>query len=50
MKHIKWDLVQRPGSDPLGGFKGWAMAKIQLFQNRDMLHIKLKGRMHAATM
>ena len=46
MKHIKRDLspkalVQRP--------RGGAEAKIQLFQNMAMLHIKLKGMTHAAS-
>ena len=44
MKHIKHGFYQRPGSDPLGGLRGWDQkVKIQLFQNMVMLHIKLKG-------
>ena len=43
MKHIKEDLslkawIRSPGVE-LGG---WAEAKIKLFQNMFMLHIKLK--------
>ena len=50
MKHIKWDLslkawVPAPGVDLGGG----AEAKIKLFQNMVMLHIKLKLTMLAAT-
>ena len=44
MKYIKHVFYQRPGSDPLGGLRGWDQkVKIQLFQNMVMLHIKLKG-------
>ena len=50
MKHIKRDLtlkacVQAPGLDLGGG----AEAKIKLFQNMVMLHIKLKLATFAAT-
>ena len=42
-------LARRPGSDPLDGLRGGAEAKIQLFQNIVMLHIKLNGITNAAT-
>ena len=50
MKHIKKDFslkawIQTPGVDLGGGAK----AKIRLFRNMGMLHIKLKQMMHAAT-
>ena len=50
MKHIKWDFslkawVQARWVDLGGG----AEAKIKLFQNMVMLHIKLKLTMLAAT-
>ena len=46
MKHIRWDFSLMALGPIL-----WvrAEAKIQLFQNMVMLHIKLKGMMHAAT-
>ena len=37
------------GPSPLGGLRGWAEAKIKLFQNMVMLHIKLKLTTLAAT-
>ena len=46
MKHFKHIFDQRPGSDPLGGLRE---IKIQLYQNKVMLHIKLKEIRHAAT-
>ena len=50
MKHIKWDFslkawVRAPGVD----FWVGAVAKIKLFQNMVMLHIKLKLMTFAAT-
>ena len=50
IKHIKQDFslkawVQSSGVD----LAGRAKAKIKLFQNMVMLHIKLKPLMHAAT-
>ena len=41
-KHIKCDFYRRPGSDLLGGLRGWGQnVKIQLFWNMVRLHIKL---------
>ena len=40
MKHIKGDLSSRPGPAPWVDLRGRAKAKIQLFQNMVMLHIK----------
>ena len=49
MKHIKHDFISKAASDSLGGLRIGAEAKITLFQDMVMLHIKLKGMMHAAT-
>ena len=42
-------LDRWPGSDPLVDLRGGAEAKVQLFQNMVMLHIKSKGMTNAAT-
>ena len=42
MKYIKWDFSLKTRCGPSGSTKGWAEAKIQLFQYMIMLHIKLK--------
>ena len=43
-------FYRRSGWDPLGGLGVWGQkAKLQLFQNIVMLHIKLKGIRYAAT-
>ena len=44
MKHIKWDFSLK------ALVRGGAEAKIKLFQNMVMLHIKLKLMTHAATL
>ena len=38
-----------PGSNPLGVLGGRTKAKVKLFRNMVMLHIKLKPMAHAAT-
>ena len=49
MKHIKWDFSLKAWVPSPGVALGdGAEAKIKLFQNTDMLHIKLKLTTHAA--
>ena len=44
MKHIRWDFSLTPfGLIPRVTLGGRAEAKIQLFRNMAMLHIKFKG-------
>ena len=44
MKHIKHDFKSKSWDRTLGGLRGLGQkVKIQLFQNKAMLHIKLKG-------
>ena len=49
MKHTKHDLSSNVWVCPLGGHGG-AEAKIKLMQNVVMMHIKLKGMTHVATL
>ena len=50
MKHITWDFkFEGLGQALRVDLGGGAEAKIQLFQNMFMLHIKLKIMTHAAT-
>ena len=43
MKHIDHDVSLKAWPSPFGGLWRWAEARNQLFQNRVMLYIKLKG-------
>ena len=50
MKYTKCDFLSKVWDGPLGGLGVWGQkAKLQLFQNIVMLHIKLKGIRYAAT-
>ena len=50
MKHIKQDFSLKAYVQSLGvDLGGGAKAKIKLFRNMFMLHIKLKPTMHDAT-
>ena len=50
MKHIKQDFSLKAWAQPPGvDLGGGAKAKIELFRNMVMLHIKLKPAAHATT-
>ena len=50
MKHIRWDFSVAPfGLIPQVNIGGRAEAKIQLFRNMVMLHIKFKGTTYTVT-